>query len=389
MGQNVHLLENALRAWEDLRLIDEVVQRLAIRDGRKRPEDLIRPLKDWRELRKHLLNASAPGFEFDFERFCGFANEDETMIQGKANLYQELPLQLASWTASSRRVFSLSEDLVMRFVSADYSHYQWSDLLWPFDSFVINLEQPLVIKGTDGIYRTLALILVSSICKISADFSHGDDRRDGFEIAPYYSTVDGKELPTELLGRKEHAQLDDHLRHKRWEKVDKRKSRLANHIVNALDQSNNELPPGNGDPHLVLKDGLINQGVNVAKIIAGLCLYLEALPGKTVDSYRWHSTPAIAARREVRKVITDGELICQVEDFNVISPNTITLFPETLRAGPAYTVTPHWRRAHYRRAKGQGKNPLAPRDVYVGPSLIHKDQLPEGAVPGGSQSSVR
>jgi hypothetical protein len=126
-----------------------------------------------------------------------------------------------------------------------------------------------------------------------------------------------------------------------------------------------------------------------AKILAGLCLYLEALPAGMVENYPWHQSVQIKSRREIRKIITDGEQVCRVNDFHIISPDTMTLFPETLRTGPAYSVTPHWRRAHYRRKKGQGHNPNAPRDVYVGPAKIHEDQLPKGAVVGGAVSNVK
>ena len=225
MGQTVQLLENALRAWEDLKLIDETVLRIGILNGDRQPQELIGPIRHWRELRNHLLMVPSTGF--DHKRFCKWyePGDDMTLITGKKDYYQELPLQLASWVASSRRVFTLSEDIVMRFISADYSHYSYSDLLWPFDSFVINMEEPFPIQGTDGVTRELSLLFVSSIGRICPDYPYAD--QDGFELAPFWTSVGNKLLPTEILDRKEHERLDDDLRHKRWVKVDKRKMRLA------------------------------------------------------------------------------------------------------------------------------------------------------------------
>ncbi len=395
MGQAIKLLENALCAWEDYRLLDEAFVRVGIRNGSLKQEDLLPPVKHWRELRRHFL--LPPTQRFNHSRFCdwGGLTEENSLFSGpelmseKGIFFEEFPLQLASWIASSRRVFTLSEELALRFVSADYSNYKWSDLLWPFDSFLINLEKPLTFVREAGSTTTgnISGAIVTSISRISEGYPGVEP--DGLEIGFFYSGKNGTAFPTEVLTRSEHRQLNDHLVNKRWVKVLKRLERAQDFL--RLGEAGNQLdqPAGCMAPSVFKKDELIVEGSVTANLVAGLCLYLEALPSGIVESYGWGKAASPTTRRDVRKIITDEEQICCVEDFHVISPDTMSLFPETLRQGPAYTVTPHWRRAHYRRARGQGNNPNAPRDVYVAPTLIHREQVPEGALPGGSVSSLR
>jgi hypothetical protein len=390
MGKAIQLLDNALRAWEDLQLINEAYLRYRTHMGERKSQDLLPPFKYWRQLRKQLLMASTQGF--DFTRFCHLEDpsEGDFLYAGTECFFNEVPLQVASWITSPRRVFTLSEDMVQRFISADYSNYNWSDLLWPFDSFFINLEKPLVFetKKENGGNASLGGALVTSISQICPNYPRVEE--DGFEIGYFFTAENGNEYPTGILSESDHRWLSQHLLNRQWRKVGKHLSN-ATQILFSPDQDPQvrKFPAGGIDPQVLKKGAKVKEAESIcASIIAGLCLYLEALPSGIVESYGWgQASPK--ARRDVRKIITDEEQVCCVEDFHVISPSTMSLFPETLRQGPVYTVTPHWRRAHYRRARGQGKNPNAPRNVYVGPTLIHKEQVPEGALPGGSVSSAR
>ena len=129
MGQTVELLENALRVWEDMCLVDEARIRTGIASGLHKPDEYYGPTRHWRELRNHLLMLK--GGDFDVKRFLasGAQATDPLRLVGKDNLFHSFPLQLASWTLSSRRVFHLSAEMIERFSVADYSHYKRSDLL--------------------------------------------------------------------------------------------------------------------------------------------------------------------------------------------------------------------------------------------------------------------
>lgn len=382
MGQSVLLLENALRSWESFRLIKEYGRRRSGYLGKSEP---ISPdVLHWRELRPHLLHVPHRGF--DHAKFC---SDDP--------VFGHLPIQLASWIASSRRVFHVTEELMLRFAAADYSNYCWSDLLWPFDSFAISFDGMLGNLRPDCTeYGNF--MLITSMRTLCPDYPYGEP--EGFEIALF---VDGQgprtqfsgklELgadylrrPETLLAAKDHLWLDENVQKRRWSYLERHAGEIADSFHSRCDL--NGLPPGYDIPTPFRKDERINSASPIKKVIAGLCLYLEALP-PGVGETSWGTPTSIKAPRGVRKIITEETKVCEVMDFHTISPETMTLFPETLRKGPAYTVTPHWRRAHYRRAPGQGKNPDAPRTIQVKSALVHKDQLPEGAVPGGAISTIR
>ncbi len=421
MGQTIEQLENALLAWEDLFRVHEARVRIGLQTGLRKPEELVGPVRHWRELRNHLL--SLRGGDFDYDRFChreegtglttGIARQlipakhldkiDEVL----GELYQSLPLQLASWTISSRRVFNLNEDMVQRFLEADYSHYTWSDLLWPFDAFFIQLETP--VKESDGF--EFSGLLISSVYDVCP--SHPMGSKEGFECLPFHTLLHGRTLRQEFMDEKERERFEDDLRHKRWIKLNRRVQkfmlgmsgmshqqsievfdRLASgQDLGSVEVHPQELPAGSVNPLCWEKTDPIRSdgfGSPMGKIIAGLCLYLEALPPGVADAYSWrHTSAPTGLKRELRKIVTDGAQVCEVADLHTISPETMTLFPQTLREGPAYAVTPHWRRGHMRRRPGHGNDPNAPRDVEVKPAHIHKDQLPIGAVSGGAISKVR
>lgn len=398
MGQSINILENALRAWEDFCLMDEARVRAGIASGLRTSQDLVGPIRHWRELRSHILGMTEHGF--DVERFTLSDNAYRPFGTFTADQrpYELLPLQIASWCHSSRRVFHLSRELVERFRAADYSRYRWCDLLWPFDAFAVSFEEPLLFDdwgdpvAPDDTLVTqakLGLLLVSSIFGVCGSHPHAS--RNGFEVRTFFTEINGVGLPATVLNPLERERFEKDIRGKRWMKLNKRVGAQVKQLFGHLELHElvHSLPPGSPGPLASEKEEFLGDTSDFGKIIAGLCLYLEALPAGMAEGYGWREAPPQKLPRDARKLITEGEKVCWVEDFNLLSPETISLFPETLRQGPAYTVTPHWRRAHYRRAKGQGSNPDAPRNIYVAPTQIHKDQVPKGAVVGGSTSVVR
>ena len=419
MGHTVQLLENALRGWEDFLLIYEARVRVGIQSGLRSREELAGPVRHWRELRKHLLEIR--GADFDATRFCyreggtgltsgvvaeAFLTEEDMAIAEATNansFYASLPMQLASWTVSSRRVFHLSDEMVERFLAADYSHYRWGDLLWPFDSFFIEFESPV----QDNQNWEFSGLLVSSVYGVCPEHTFASE--EGFECLTFCTKLDGETTPESIMDEKDRERLENDMRHQRWVKLNRRVTNVFAKLVGStppelakfvltgeapqrLDGRVFTPPAGFGKPVCWEKDQPIQAGPfgeRLGKIIAGLCLYLEALPPSVSSSYRWHTPERLAAKRDVRKIVIDGELVCNVADFHTLSPETMTLFPETLRAGPGYSVTPHGRRGHWRRAPGQGNNPNAPRSIEVKPTIIHRDQIPEGGAIGGATTYIK
>lgn len=366
MPKTIEVLEEALQNWEDYCLWNEVLW------GDK-PQDNPSP-KKWRQFRNYLLNYQSGPVSKDY--FSGMTN-GPTEEMGNDLPYRTLPLQLLAWTIHSRRVFNLPEEMIDRFVSVSYDGLQWGDLLWPFDSFLVLIEGQRSGGGElKGFLVTHPLALVGDLLPEAIDL---------IQCRSLFQSANAAKLThTDRRSLQEFARV----KNPNPAKLLKKLKRLG---------SDSERIPfanlGAVEPIQFIPKGDIGRTIENAKpmvkmylsILAGLCLYLEQLPAQVVESPQWK--PYQPKVRDVRGLITSGAEVCDVGNFHTISPQTLTQALEKTN-WPARSVTPHWRRAHYRRARGTGHDPNAPRTVLVKATLIHKDKVPPGALVGGSVSKL-
>src|SRR3989344_5686681 len=73
------------------------------------------------------------------------------------------PFEFFEWSRKSRRVFDLPPDLFVAFANATYPEIRWSDVLFPYDSFVITLQQPIEVEDEYDVWSSYDTILVASI----------------------------------------------------------------------------------------------------------------------------------------------------------------------------------------------------------------------------------
>lgn len=119
-----------------------------------------------------------------------------------------------------------------------------------------------------------------------------------------------------------------------------------------------------------------------ARIVAGLCLYLTTLPTRTSHRSEWRPADSLAKRPDPRAITTGAE-VCLVSSVYELTAQEREVIE---RVGPRgyYELCCHFRRGTWRRKPGFGQDPTAPKVVHVRPTIVRKDRLPEGAVPGGS-----
>lgn len=369
MPKTIEVLEGALQNWEDYCLWNEVL-------WKDKPQNNPSPRK-WRLFRNYLLNYQKGPISKDY--FSGMTNGPSENEEERSDLpYRTLPLQILAWTTHSRRVFNLPEELIYRFQSASYDGLQWGDLLWPFDSFLVLTEgQRVEVGEIKGFLVTHPITLVRDLLP------------DAIDLIQCRSLFQSRNIPT--LTHTERRSLQELARVKNPNPVKLLKK------LDRLGSDAERIPFANLgaiEPTQFIPEGNIAQTIDSAQssvtkfylsILVGLCLYLEQLPAQVVESPQWK--PYQPKVREVRGLITNDAEVCDVGNFHTISPQTLERALEKTN-WPARSVTPHWRRAHYRRARGTGHDPNAPRTVLVRATIIHKDKVPPGALVAGAVSKL-
>lgn len=380
MAYTVNALEASLRAWEDLYFLDELAGMVATAIG-KPLDGLPGTASHWAEFRSYLLNFKDG--DFDINRFCD-RNDD---IQFASSLFDSMyPINVAAWTIGSRRVFGLTKELQEKFLAAEYKKVRWSDLLWPFKSFAIALEEPLVEQSVHSRKGSVEsrFLLVTSCYEITGDDVGLDE---GFECRMFWNDPGEGENLNVILSERERAELREDVRRKNWARIGRKVVQYRRRLGQMR-----MLPGSVLGWRAQLNEPLFNRAPdNLAtatmKLVAGLCLYMESLPSSARSDNDWR-TYVPSSSRGVRGVITDERQVCEVVDFHVRSPDTLAVFPRVPKPA-GYTVKPHWRVAYKRRRRGEGHIPDAPRVVEVPSTFVHKDQMPPDAIVGGAVTKVR
>ena len=127
------------------------------------------------------------------------------------------------------------------------------------------------------------------------------------------------------------------------------------------------------------------------RIVYGLCLYLTSLPKNSVNMGTWEpvqkqnrpsATPDLSA-------ITDESLICSVSSIRKLShEDRELLFNQHSGHKGGYEVRAHFRMGHWRRPPRTAQDSEQQKTVWVQPTLVRRDRLPEGAIPHGTQLNL-
>lgn len=387
MSKNLMRLDALLRMWEDRCFMSSLGVRMALAGNRPPPCPLEGPLVHWRELRSYVLGYRAEQ-PFDKERFLGSAETQKFLYPDAL-----LPIELAAWSSSSRRVFHMSSDLQLLLEATDLGDFSFSEVPWPFDSFVILLETPIdCLDGThaDAILVTTCYKLLSSestMVQIHLLPREMDER---------------KFLPIHVIN-----DLEDALTRRRVARMQKLLSRWGDtakpflRTFFSLDKRAGASVAGSafdtmrGSSKAETRHDNLNPMIDqyphwdaAVRVVAGLCLYLKSLPARSKRVSEWIKPVSVPDW----KAIINAAEVCSVTSVHILTVQE----QEGLRGAvdkernePKHQVRTHYRRGHWRRAPGSGADPDAPRVIHVRPTLVRRDRLPEGAAPGGSESRFK
>jgi len=390
MIQQVHRLEQMLTYWEDQCFINSILSEHGSRLSY--PEEFLRwfpfigPTRHWRELRGHLRELGRHGGDLDSNRFTVVT---ELLASSQSSMFQ-FPLYLRDWTVSSRRSFHLNEEIQALLYAMSFHDIRWTDLLFPFDSFLVTFEVPIQTELDSYDAALVTRLYVPYAVR-------GADGEIGLSVGLLSSRLNGyrsiKPLEKDMLwraARKGSAYVRQAIDHTNPRFLDPGPFVSTSVGPSYLQRFANESMTG-GLPIASLsgeasRDTLASTDAvdRAFRLIAGLCLYLSSLEPESSFRSGWTRTATLGLSDP--KAITRDAQVCFIRSSFVLS----SIERSTFIAGAGRReMSAHFRRGHYRRRPGEGQNPDAPKIVLVRPTLIRGDRLASDELPGGSMAILK
>ncbi|MDB5259476.1 MAG: hypothetical protein JWO73_684 [Candidatus Taylorbacteria bacterium] len=306
------------------------------------------------------------------------------------------PIKIHHWCMQSRRVYSLSEDLQQFLEIASVEKIQWQDITFPFDSFCITLPTPIEETEIEGFKGAKYDTILFSKKKV------GTQTLIQLDLLP---TILDRSVPLQRNGIE---RIEDCIRNKRFKK--------ARTLLNEIDRTPMNVYSYGASfsvsqeqwmasamasfSHVVRLEGSKGSEENVPKsqllamrTVIGLCLYLESLAGKRNkqggDQQKWKKAE-VESTPDTRAAIQEAE-ICDISYEQSLNDDEKKLFKLIRQKGlkrALIEMGAHFRCAHWRRRRGFGNDPSAPKAVYVRSAMVRHDRLPESGLPPGVETNV-
>ena len=312
------------------------------------------------------------------EKDTAFTDE---MIADARRTEFHFPYYLGKWSASSRRIYYIPSDLMLLLETTSLKGLTFRDIRLPFSSFAIALETPLVTEeeGLEldffligdfsmecfalyGLARSLSKVkLVSPSLRIKIDEAaqKGNLRR--------FMQLTGKELRGRISVVTKH-----------WE---------ANVYPNAVSETE-----ASEDLEEMLSKSEEDGEDHMTKffrVFVGLCLYLNAFNSSYSDvTERIPGIKKAYAGAKDGPALTDSADVCRVQSLVKLTPEDKTIIRGQLSGRGGWEVRAHFREGFWRRPRGEGHNPLAKKTIWVRPTLVRRDKLPDNALPLGVGKAI-
>lgn len=382
MTQSIKTLELALRVWEDVCFSQNIAWKYAKEGGNPYHWNLEGAFLHWNEYRDHILNLSPlDSSSYDAGRF--------SMPEEPSRFYpilKNFPEALANWTTSSRRVYSLSRELAALLTATSLRDLTWRDVSFPFNSFVITLEQP--IADSKGFEYDCLLIAKGPVAGMSVLLF-------GTDFKLYQPHTDKlKERWRALLRKKRFDEL--------YNQFSKSKFLPSSSIlgvnVNSLDEPviDSLRRMFRNTKTVIVRGDIIDNKVKsmegpfgevMTHIVVGFCLYLTTLPYGSTYKSDWQAGITPDERRRNPKAIMNRADICSVGSNIRLTTEQIKLI-ESLGTQANREVSSHFRQGHFRRPPGKGNDPEAKKTVHVSPAFVNRTNLVKGTLPVGAKTTI-
>ncbi len=379
---------------------------MAIADDRKRIQkpktaneiSFRRPLSSHLDFEKSLLQSQSE--DFDWARFIGLSNREEIdwsdHSPGELELLwvqQSIPGMVSEWSRHSRRVYTIPEDLQLLLASTSLKGIDCSNLRFPFRSFLLNLAVPL--EGPDGVLYDS--ILVSQEHPRWKPGTEGD------------STVTATIIPSVLpsiasdLPISKHQKLSKLARNgepgeaaydieRFWlknKRIPRPKLIFDLETITQTELLVESLEALEGDGMNSFSGGEItgagrHLGKIVGRILFGFISYLQSTPVCKTQAETFETHGAQKLPRQAH-VVADEAKVCHVQSVYKLDAEERVIFRGVMHGTGGYEVSPHHREGHWRRPPGKGSDPTAKKTVWIRPTIVRRDRLKPGELPGGTE----
>ncbi|MFA5184943.1 MAG: hypothetical protein WC551_00450 [Patescibacteria group bacterium] len=389
MKNEFRTLEQALQLWEDVSIFLRLGYR--IEEGHKGHSriDMTGPVVHARELRDVLLNTSA-GKCLNKEQIEEFqrkfsASEKQKTYYGPISL---LPNFLMDWNLSSRRVFHVANDLQLLLEATDLDEVVLNEVRFPFEAFAVRLGRPIEIEG--------GIKFDAFLCRILRD-----------EGGIHTLLFDSRLNSYARYSREDTQRCSKAIEKKEWVHANKLHRKLEGNILRprlefrytgilGLNAKKRTFKEQMLSVPIVTDDGVMD-GVSydeaagdykgrLMRILIGLSLYISTLPPGNPQASAWEPVPHRGSPDP--RAMTSASRICLVTSSHTLTSEERNALEHSSSGIGGYELSAHFRRGHWRRPPGQGDDPLAPRIIWVRPTLVRRDRLHTGMQPGGSEAKV-
>ncbi len=281
-----------------------------------------------------------------------------------------IPDYLMEWCQNSRRIYNVSADLQFLLAQTSVEDYRFDEIPWPFRAMIFSFEVPLAV--VEGEKMKHAIVVSSEDKPFSimcfAD-KHMDALPDNFETKMNYLFSERRD--TEILQELEKIR----------KKMEGKSFPLGGVILSAEDYHSKigELKLSFNNTR---DDDMFRQ---LIRIVTALPFYLKSLPKNSPHLSSPVKTWKIDKDIAAGLLITKQAEICNVTSSYKLDSTERKMLQQLGGGMITREIRAHFRAGHFRRPPGKGADPAAEKTVWVRPTLVHRDRVLPGTLPGGTE----
>ncbi len=373
MTYQVALLESCLCAWEDywflLSLLGPKFRDRAAPEGALANHHRLRTL-----LLEQGVSKCSPESPLDITQFMPPADIAAEVPASMANL----PCLVAGWATHSRRIYRMSGDTQAILKATSLHRMRWEDVSLPFPAFGIELDTPF--KDPDG--EEFSLVFLTTV-----NTAQGETW-----LVQSFSNRCAEYKPLPLMLRQQLKQKFVRGKHAELQatvaKLMERFQCIGGYSFSLNPAERRELvsrTTGRLAVQNKLTTGATQAFEQMLRVVVGLTLYLKALPPGSPHLSAW--TKRHLPKSLDRRAVTTEAQLCSVSSIYQLTTAERAMLLDGRMPDEhlELAMSTHFRTAYWRRVRGTGYDPLAPRVEHVRWTIVRRDRLPDsGGLPHGT-----